>query len=532
MKLSERLRAAQGEGGRHRVDQISASQVEEGVADGAAEGAPLPADTAEWRPFGTGSARTTPVPGPTGTPGGPPSDGTSGVATGGAAVAGPEHAKPSPTPRPTGPSEALVRFKAEAREELFTRLGGRLTDSGLEESELHKLVRRELTALVHGAEIALKPEERWQLIADLTDDVLGYGPLQKLLEDEDVTEIMVNGYADVYIERDGRLHRAEVQFTGEDHLRRVIERIVSRVGRRIDESSPLVDARLEDGSRVNAIVPPLSVDGSALTIRKFGKVPLTVKDLIEKESLSPSMVALLEAAVRARLSVLVSGGTGTGKTTLLNVLSSFIPGDERIVTIEDAVELQLQQEHVVRLEARPPNIEGRGEVTIRDLVRNALRMRPDRIIVGEVRGAESLDMLQAMNTGHEGSLSTLHANTPRDAISRLETMVLMGGMDLPLRAIREQIASAIDIIVHLTRLRDGTRRVTHVTEVQGMEGDVITLQDAFVFDYAAGVDHTGRFLGTTRPTGVRPGFTEHFQELGIELPEHVFEVELPRRSRW
>jgi pilus assembly protein CpaF len=323
-----------------------------------------------------------------------------------------------------------------------------------------------------------------------------------------------------------------VQFTGEDHLRRVIERIVSRVGRRIDESSPLVDARLEDGSRVNAIIPPLAVDGSALTIRKFGREPLTVADLVEKGSLSPSMVALLEAAVRARLSVLISGGTGTGKTTLLNVLSSFIPGDERIVTIEDAVELQLQQEHVVRLEARPPNIEGRGEITIRDLVRNALRMRPDRIIVGEVRGAESLDMLQAMNTGHEGSMSTLHANTPRDAISRLETMVLMAGMDLPLRAIREQISSAVDIILHLTRLRDGTRRVTHVTEVQGMEGDVITLQDAFLFDYAAGVDHTGRYLGTTPPTGVRPGFTEHFEDMGIELPEHVFETELARRSRW
>jgi pilus assembly protein CpaF len=323
-----------------------------------------------------------------------------------------------------------------------------------------------------------------------------------------------------------------VQFTGEDHLRRVIERIVSRVGRRIDESSPLVDARLEDGSRVNAIIPPLAVDGSALTIRKFGRDPLTVADLVEKGSLSPSMVTLLEAAVRARLSVLISGGTGTGKTTLLNVLSSFIPGDERIVTIEDAVELQLQQEHVVRLEARPPNIEGRGEITIRDLVRNALRMRPDRIIVGEVRGAESLDMLQAMNTGHEGSMSTLHANTPRDAISRLETMVLMAGMDLPLRAIREQISSAVDIIVHLTRLRDGTRRVTHVTEVQGMEGDVITLQDAFLFDYAAGVDHTGRYLGTTPPTGVRPGFTEHFEDMGIELPEHVFETELARRSRW
>jgi pilus assembly protein CpaF len=532
MKLSDRLRVAQGDGGRHRAEQPSVTRVEQASADGAAEGTPVSAEAMEWRPFGTASAGTTPAPGPNGDPGVPAGSGAPGMTVGSVLGTGPDHAKPSPTPRPTGPSEALIRFKAEAREELFARLGSRLTDSSLEESELHKLVRRELTALVHGAEIVLKPEERWQLIADLTDDVLGYGPLQKLLEDEDVTEIMVNGYADVYIETAGRLHRADVQFTGEDHLRRVIERIVSRVGRRIDESSPLVDARLEDGSRVNAIIPPLAVDGSALTIRKFGREPLTVADLVEKGSLSPSMVALLEAAVRARLSVLISGGTGTGKTTLLNVLSSFVPGDERIVTIEDAVELQLQQEHVVRLEARPPNIEGRGEVTIRDLVRNALRMRPDRIIVGEVRGPESLDMLQAMNTGHEGSMSTLHANTPRDAISRLETMVLMAGMDLPLRAIREQISSAVDIIVHLTRLRDGTRRVTHVTEVQGMEGDVITLQDAFLFDYAAGVDHTGRYLGTTRPTGVRPGFTEHFEEMGIELPEHVFETEPARRSRW
>jgi pilus assembly protein CpaF len=302
----------------------------------------------------------------------------------------------------------------------------------------------------------------------------------------------------------------------------VIERIVSKVGRRIDESSPLVDARLEDGSRVNAVIPPLAVGGSSLTIRKFSKVPLTVRNLIDFGTLTPEMAELLNACVKAKLNIIVSGGTGTGKTTLLNVLSSFLPANERIVTIEDAVELQIQQDHVVRLESRPPNTEGKGEVTIRELLRNSLRMRPDRIVVGEVRGGESLDMLQAMNTGHDGSLSTVHSNSPRDAVARLETLVLMAGMDLPLRAIREQIASAVNLIVQISRLRDGTRRITHVTEVQGMEGDIVTLQDAFVFDYSAGVDQHGRFLGRPVATGIRPRFIDRFEDLGIHVSPGVF----------
>ncbi|MGD8149658.1 CpaF family protein [Ornithinimicrobium sp. Y1694] len=428
-------------------------------------------------------------------------------------------------------SDALADLKAQAREQLFERLGNRLTDSSLDEMALRALVMREVTGLVNSSSVPLKSDERRRLIGEIADDVIGYGPLQKLLDDDTVTEIMVNGHENVYVEQDGRLQRADVQFGSDADVRRVIERIVGKVGRRIDESSPMVDARLEDGSRVNAVIPPLAFSGSTLTIRKFGKVPLRVDDLVAKGSLSADMVELLRCCVEAKLNVLVSGGTGTGKTTLLNVLSSFIPGTERIVTIEDAVELQLQQEHVVRMEGRPPNIEGRGEVTIRDLVRNSLRMRPDRIIVGEVRGGESLDMLQAMNTGHEGSLSTLHANTPRDAISRLETMVLMAGMDLPLRAIREQIASAVDVIVHLTRLRDGTRRVTNITEVQGMEGDIITLQDAFTFDYAAGVDLNGRFLGEAIPTGVRPQFTERFIDQGVQLPAGIFDSDFRPRGR-
>jgi len=428
--------------------------------------------------------------------------------------------------RPPPTVDPLASVKEKAAQELFVRIGSRLNDASLTEEQLHALARAELAEIVAGEQLALTTAERNRLIDDIGADVLGYGPLEPLLDDPTVTEIMVNRHDQLYVERNGRLMETAHRFTGEPQLRRVIERIVSRVGRRIDESSPLVDARLEDGSRVNAIIPPLAVNGSSLTIRKFAGTPYTVEDLVRFGTLTREVATVLDAAVRAKLNILVSGGTGTGKTTMLNVLSAFIPVDERIITIEDAVELQLQQDHVVRLESRPPNIEGRGEITIRDLVRNSLRMRPDRIVVGEVRGAESLDMLQAMNTGHEGSISTLHANSPRDAISRMETLVLMAGMDLPLRAIREQISSAIDLIVQITRHKDGVRRVTHVTEVHGMEGDIITLQDAFTFDYSAGFDEDGGLRGRIEPTGVRPRFAERIADHGIPLPISVFQPDL------
>lgn len=437
------------------------------------------------------------------------------------ALAGPSEPEPV--------ADALVELKERATEELFRRIGSRLNDPTLTEDKLHALAREELSRIVETEQVALTTAERNRLITEIGADVLGFGPLEPLLDDPNVTEIMVNRFDQIFVERAGRLYESRSRFTSEAQLRRVIERIVSRVGRRIDESSPLVDARLDDGSRVNAIIPPLAVDGSSLTIRKFSRTPYTVDDLIGFDTLTREMSTLLDAAVRAKLNILVSGGTGTGKTTLLNVLSAFIPGDERIITIEDAVELQLQQDHVVRLESRPANIEGRGEITIRDLVRNSLRMRPDRIVIGEVRGGESLDMLQAMNTGHEGSISTIHANSPRDALARLETLVLMAGMDLPLRAIREQIASAIDVIVQISRLRDGTRRIVSITEVQGMEGEVITMQDAFAFDFAAGMDADGRFRGHAVPTGMRPRFVDRFADFGIDVPTSVFQYR-PRES--
>ena len=418
--------------------------------------------------------------------------------------------------------DPLVELKQRAQQALFARLGSRLYDSSLSDEQLQGFVRQELTEVIDSERTPLSAEERKRLTAEVVDDVLGYGPIQPFLDDPTVTEIMVNNDIGIYVERSGRLQLTSARFLSEEHLRRVIERIVSQVGRRIDESSPMVDARLPDGSRVNAIIPPLAVDGPTLTIRKFAVDPYQVGDLISFGTMTSEISTLLDACVRGRLNVLVSGGTGTGKTTLLNVLSSFIPEDERIVTIEDAVELQLHQDHVIRLESRPPNIEGKGQVAIRELVRNSLRMRPDRIIVGETRGGEALDMLQAMNTGHDGSLSTVHANSPRDAISRLETMVLMAGMELPVRAIREQIASAIDLIVQVTRLRDGSRRITHVTEVHGMEGQVVTLQDVFLFDYSPGLDEDGRFKGKQKPTGIRPRFTDRLEQYGIPIPPIVF----------
>jgi pilus assembly protein CpaF len=445
-------------------------------------------------------------------------------------------APPSAAPEPVTPSngfrplithvvDPLAEFKERAAQQLFTRIGSRLNDSGLSEEQLHSFARAELGLIVAAEQVPLSEQEQSRLISEIGHDVLGYGPLEVLLRDPAVTEIMVNGHQQIFVERAGRLSRSDVGFTSEAQLRRVIDRIVSKVGRRIDESSPLVDARLADGSRVNAIIPPLAVDGSSLTIRKFAREPFTVTDLITMGTLSLVMAQVLDACVKARLNIIVSGGTGTGKTTLLNVLSGSIPADERIITIEDAVELQLQQDHVIRLESRPPNIEGKGEITIRDLMRNALRMRPDRIVIGECRGGESLDMLQAMNTGHDGSLSTVHANSPRDAISRLETLVLMAGMDLPLRAVREQIASAIDVIVQVTRFRDGSRRVTRITELHGLEGEIVTLQDAFVFDHSAGVDENGRPRGRTRATGVRPRFADRFHDAGLDLPPDVFQPE-------
>jgi pilus assembly protein CpaF len=375
--------------------------------------------------------------------------------------------------------------------------------------------------------IVLSRPERARLFEQIAAEILGFGPLQPLLEDDTITEIMVNGPKNVYVERKGKIHRVPVTFENNDHVMRIIDRIVAPLGRRIDESSPYVDARLQDGSRVNAVIPPISLVGPTLTIRKFSRNPITVDQLIQFGSISAEAIQFLKACVEARLNILISGGTGSGKTTFLNVLSSFIPGDERILTIENAAELQLRQEHVVTLESRPPNIEGRGEITIRDLVINALRMRPERIIVGECRGGETLDMLQAMNTGHDGSMTTAHANSPRDAIARVETMCLMAGMDLPVRAIREQVASAMDLICQQERMRDGTRKVTAVTEVSGMEGDIITMTDIFVFEQTG--TENGKIMGRLRPTGLRPKFMDKIEAAGINLPPSIFGIGERRR---
>jgi pilus assembly protein CpaF len=441
----------------------------------------------------------------------------------------PEVGLPSPvaSERPSQPNlvDPYAEMKTRIHHACIAKLGPQLFTSETTES-LSEQVLREVTEQLALDRTPLTREERRRIVREITDDILGYGPLEPLLREDSITEVMVNNFDRVYIERDGKLERTDVAFADNAHLLRIIDKIVSQVGRRVDESSPMVDARLPDGSRVNAIIPPLALKGPTLTIRKFSRDPYTMDDLINFGTLSPKAAQFLAACARGKLNVLISGGTGTGKTTTLNALSAFVPGDERIVTIEDAAELQLQQDHVITLEARPPNIEGEGEIKIRELVRNALRMRPDRIIVGEVRGAETLDMLQAMNTGHEGSLTTIHANSPRDALSRLETLVMTAGVELPLRAIREQISSAFDVLVQISRLVDGSRRLTHITEVLRMESDVITLQDIFVAkppdEQTANVQAT-QLLLPLRSSGLKPSFLDKMAASGVVLPPTFFE---------
>jgi pilus assembly protein CpaF len=426
-------------------------------------------------------------------------------------------------------SDPYAELKTRVHHAVIAQLGPQLFTTRTSE-DLSERVLRAVTEQVMLDGTPLTRDERRQLVREITDDILGYGPLEPFLRDDSVTEIMVNSHDKVFVERAGKIERARATFADNAHLLRIIDKIVSQVGRRIDEASPMVDARLPDGSRVNAIIPPLSLRGPTLTIRKFSRDPYTMDDLVAFGTITAKSAQFLAACAKGKINVLISGGTGTGKTTTLNALSAFVPGEERIVTIEDAAELQLQQEHVITLEARPPNIEGQGEVRIRELVRNALRMRPDRIIVGEVRGAETLDMLQAMNTGHEGSLTTIHANSPRDALSRLETLVLTAGIELPLRAIREQIASAFDLLVQISRLVDGSRRITHVTEVLRMESDVITLQDIFMAksppeELATGVRTANRLLLPLACTGLKPHFLDKLAAVGVVLPPSFFQPE-------
>ena len=423
-----------------------------------------------------------------------------------------------------GAVDPYAELKTRIHHAVIATVGTELFKQEMTE-DLHDRVLRAVTEQLVLDRTPLTRDERRQIVGDITDDILGYGPIEPLLRDDSITEVMVNGFDRIYCERGGKLERTNTAFVDNAHLLRIIDKIVSQVGRRVDEASPMVDARLPDGSRVNAIIPPLALRGPTLTIRKFSRDPYTMNDLIGFGSVSPKAAQFLAACVKGKLNVLISGGTGTGKTTTLNAMSAFVPEDERIVTIEDAAELQLQQEHVITLESRPPNIEGQGEVRIRELVRNALRMRPDRIIVGEVRGAETLDMLQAMNTGHEGSLTTIHANSPRDALSRLETLVLTAGVDLPLRAIREQISSAFDVLVQISRLVDGSRRVTHVTEVLRMESDVITLQDIFatkVPEEDSSAFGRGRLMSSLLCTGLKPQFLDKLAANGVGLHSSFF----------
>jgi pilus assembly protein CpaF len=430
---------------------------------------------------------------------------------------------------PRAVQSELTRIKTELHRKVLEEIDLEQMDRVRRDTamqETRRLIRTTLERENH----PLTSTERDRMVQELLDELFGLGPLEPLLSDGSISDILVNGYGSVYIERKGKLEKTAIRFNDDEHLKRIIDRIVSRVGRRVDESSPMVDARLPDGSRVNAIIPPLSLGGPTLSIRRFGLDPLRASDLLANETLTPAMLELLQSAVKAKLNILISGGTGAGKTTLLNVLSAAIPDGERIISIEDAAELQLLQEHVVRLETRPPNVEGKGAVRQRELVINALRMRPDRIIVGEVRGEEAMDMLQAMNTGHEGSLTTIHSNSPRDALARLETMVAMAGLQLPDKAIRQQISSAMEVVVQITRLSDGTRKVTNIAEITGMEGPVVTMQDLFVHK-RFGIDERGRVRGEFQPSGVRPKFTEKVLAAGYELPPELFSTERIREMR-
>lgn len=414
-------------------------------------------------------------------------------------------------------SQDMVKLKKY----LIDNVARAIEAEGIAASQRDDFIKQQIASIYDQANLKLPQDLRGMILKEVMNELLGYGPLQPLLRDPDVSEVMVNGPKKVYVEKKGHLERSSVVFDDDNHVLQIIDRIILPLGRRIDADSPTVDARLPDGSRVNAVIPPVSIDGPSITIRKFSKEKLGINALIEFGSITEKMAEFLRACVLAHLNIIISGGTGSGKTTLLNVLSSFIPEDERIITIEDAAELQLQQDHVLRMETKPPNVEGRGAVTIRDLVRNSLRMRPDRIVVGEVRGGEALDMLQAMNTGHDGSLTTLHSNSPRDAIARLETLVLMAGMDLPLKVVRQQIASAIDLIVQQTRLKDGSRKVTAITEVAGMEGDTVVLTDIFKFEQT-GVTTDGKVMGDLKPTGIRPLFSPRLEAAGLKLGAEVF----------
>jgi pilus assembly protein CpaF len=429
--------------------------------------------------------------------------------------------------------DPFAELKSRVHHEVITRLGPRLfQNTSGDDRELAERVGESVSEALAVDKTPLTRQERAQVTREITDDILGYGPLEPFLRDDTVTEVMVNGPHNIYIERRGKLTLTNAQFVDDSHLLRIIDKIISRIGRRVDEASPMVDARLPDGSRVNAIIPPLAIKGPTLTIRKFRKDPFQMQDLIKFGTLTPKAGQFLEACVRGKLNILISGGTGSGKTTTLNVLSSAIPDGERIITVEDAAELQLSQEHVITLETRPANIEGKGQVTIRDLVRNTLRMRPDRIIVGECRGPETVDMLQAMNTGHDGSLTTIHANTPRDAMSRVETLVLTAGVDLPLRAIREQSSAAFDLVVQVSRLVDGSRRITHITEVLRMESDVVTMQDIFAAKPVEDTEETAhagnRLLGPLLSTGIKPQFLHKLSSNGVKLPNQFFQLEQER----